>query len=292
MSLIINDWGDIEKFAQDLSIAGNVSTCEAESDYLRLWQQNVASNKSTDLLAMAVAGGLLADRMAWVFVAGYQSAIRRTFPNETFGGWGAFAVSEDRKGHPPLAGVSLQRSATGGLVSGHKTWVACSESIEHLVIKVGAGKTAGYYHIPRNSGGLVIANKNPPAKSNSFLAEMSQGVAHMKDVLVKSQLDQSEVAHFGIRESLYIYAAFCAFAGQYFSELLTVDDCANLIDRLAKLVENLPSDQASLDELKAVDLGVQSLLQQISPFVEAPNWAKDSRLIAMYSPGIQNREAV
>ena len=30
-------------------------------------------------LAMAVAGGLLADRMAWVFVGGYQSAIRHTF---------------------------------------------------------------------------------------------------------------------------------------------------------------------------------------------------------------------
>ena len=57
------------------------------------------------LTAQAVKGGLLADRMAWVFVAGYQCALRHTFSELPADGIAVFAVSEDRKNDPPLPGV-------------------------------------------------------------------------------------------------------------------------------------------------------------------------------------------
>ena len=44
--------------------------CSEETAYLQLWIQQVSQQQDPAL--MAVHGGMLADRMAWVFVAGYQ----------------------------------------------------------------------------------------------------------------------------------------------------------------------------------------------------------------------------
>lgn len=294
MSLVVSSWRDVVGLAEKLSIPMPANRCATEVEYLALWKKCLSADKPaaspTDLLAMAVTGGLLADRMAWVFVGGYQSAIRHTFMREAFSGWVAFAVSEDRKGQPPLPGVTVHNSAQGDVVSGYKTWVACSDSVEHLVIKAGSGADAGYFNIHRTTPGLTVSNKRAVANPGSFLAEMSQGIAHLQDVAVAQVLDDTEVARFGIRETLYIYCAFCAHAGQFYSNQVDVEFCAELIRRLGALLENLPTDQMGLDELKAVDTAVQKMLGQISPGAIDSNWSKDRQLIAMYSPGIQKRE--
>ncbi len=290
MSLIVNDWSDVVALAENLAIPMPANACVSEAEYLALWKKYFTVQEPLDLLAMAVTGGLLADRMAWVFVGGYQSAIRRTFMRETFSGWGAFAVSEDRKGQPPLPGVSLRTSAQDVAASGYKTWVACSDSIEHVVVKVGSGADARYFNIHRSTPGLTVASKHAVTKPGSFLAEMSQGIAHLQDVAVGQALDDAEVVRFGIRETLYIYSAFCAHAGQFYANQVDPEACAGLIHRLAELLEFLPTDQVGLDELKAVDAAVQNLLGQISPDADDSKWSKDRQLIAMYSPGIQKRE--
>ena len=290
MSLVVSSWHDVVGLAESLAIPMPANACASEAEYLALWKASLATQEPLDLLAMAVTGGLLADRMAWVFVGGYQSAIRHTFMREAFSGWGAFAVSEDRKGQPPLPGVTLHNSAQGDVVSGYKTWVACSDSVEHVVIKAGAGADAGYFNIHRSTPGLTVTSKHAGAKPGSFLAEMSQGIAHLQDVAVGQVLDNSEVVRFGIRETLYIYCAFCAHAGQFYPSQVDVEVCAELILRLGALLKDLPTDQMGLDELKAVDVAVQDLLGQISPNAIDSNWAKDRQLIAMYSPGIQKRE--
>ena len=101
---------------------------------------------------MAVQGGLVADRLAWVFVAGYQAALRRTFPAEVLHGWGAFAVSEDRRGDPPLPGVDYQQTKDEFVISGHKTWVAAVSCVEHLIIKAGRGARALLQFTSANAG--------------------------------------------------------------------------------------------------------------------------------------------
>ena len=294
MSLVVSSWRDVVGLAESLAIPMPANPCASEAEYLALWKKCLSADKPaashTDLLAMAVTGGLLADRMAWGFVGGYQSAIRHTFMHEAFSGWGAFAVSEDRKGQPPLPGVILDNSAQGDVVSGYKTWVACSDSVEHVVIKAGSGTGACYFNIHHTAPGLTVSSKHAVAKPGSFLAEMSQGIAHLQDVAVAQALDDTEVVRFGIRETLYIYCAFCAHAGQFYSNQVDVEVCAELIRRLGALLENLPTDQIGLDELKAVDTAVQKLLGQISPYADDSNWSKDRQLIAMYSPGIQKRE--
>lgn len=290
MSLIVRSWSDVVALAEKLSIPMPAKICATETEYFAVWKKCLATEGSLDLLAMAVIGGLLADRMAWVFVGGYQSAIRRTFMSEAFNGWGAFAVSEDRKGQPLLPGVILHSSAEGDLVSGYKTWVACSDNVEHVVIKAGSGAAADYFNIHRSSPGLIVSSKHAVVKPGTFLAEMSQGIVHLQDVAVHQALDDSEVVRFGIRETLYIYCAFCAHAGQFYANQVDPEACAGLIHRLAELLETLPTDQVGLDELKAVDAAVQNLLGQISPDADDSNWFKDRQLIAMYSSGIQKRQ--
>ncbi|MAR28106.1 MAG: hypothetical protein CMD51_01000, partial [Gammaproteobacteria bacterium] len=73
-----------------------------EQAFANMWLQQVAPLSSR--VAQAVQGGLLADRLAWVFVAGYQCALRHTFAQLPADSMAAFAVSEDRKGEPVLPG--------------------------------------------------------------------------------------------------------------------------------------------------------------------------------------------
>jgi hypothetical protein len=193
----------------------------------------------------------------------------------------AFAVSEDRKGEPVLPGVTATVLNGETKVSGYKTWVACCATLSHLVIKSDRGDKANYYCLERNRHGLTLT-----PKYGSFLAEMSQGVAELNEVAVASPLDAGQVSHFGLRETLYIYMAFCAWAGKY---VASAEQCQALIRRLAGLTERLPLDEAALAELKAVDQAVQVLRGSI-PATAAANYEQDQRLIAMYSPGIQKRE--
>ena len=262
------------------TLAAHVATeIPDEQTYASLWLTQVSGLDS--LTAQAVQGGLLADRMAWVFVAGYQCALRHTFVELPADGIAAFAVSEDRKNDPPLPGVKTLHHTGGVRVSGYKTWVACSASLSHLVIKADRGEAARYYSIERAAEGLNLTDKH-----GGFLAEMSQGIAQLDHVAVPTPLDASQVVHFGLRETLYIYMAFCAWAGKFAAQ---AEHCEHLIQRLAALVVNVPADVEGLAELKDVDHAVQALRAEV-PETAASAWATDQRLIRMYSPGLQTRQ--
>ena len=249
------------------TLAAHVATeIPDEQTYAALWLTQVSGLDS--LTAQAVQGGLLADRMAWVFVAGYQCALRHTFVELPADGIAAFAVSEDRKNDPPLPGVKTLHHTGGVRVSGYKTWVACSASLSHLVIKADRGEAARYYSIERAAEGLNLTDK------------------HGGFVAVPTPLDASQVVHFGLRETLYIYMAFCAWAGKFAAQ---AEHCERLIQRLAALVVNVPADVEGLAELKDVDHAVQALRAEV-PETAASAWATDQRLIRMYSAGLQTRQ--
>jgi hypothetical protein len=276
----LQNWKDLQQQCGNPEL----TVCSDEAAYLQCWMQNVAQQQDPAL--MAVKGGMLADRMAWVFVAGYQAALRRTFADQVLPGWAAFAVSEDRRNDPPLPGVDYQQSNGEFVVSGHKTWVAAVDSVEHLIIKAAKGERALYFNLPRKSQGLEFS-----ARAASFLGEMSQGSAHLNAVRLPKDaaLDTSEVAQFGVREALYIYLAFLGYAGQRWSQAVSPEDCLGLIRRLSQALAEATLPVA---EVKAIDTYVQKILRDISPVAAADNerWDKDQRLISMYSPGIQQRQ--
>ena len=72
------NWSELEATLS----AGSDTKIADEDAYKALWLAAVAPQQ--DLGLLAVQGGLLADRLAWVFVAGYQAALRRTFPDQVF----------------------------------------------------------------------------------------------------------------------------------------------------------------------------------------------------------------
>ena len=86
-----------------------------ERAFADIWLRQVAPLSSR--VAQAVQGGLLADRLAWVFVAGYQCALRHTFAQLPAGSIAAFAVSEAARASlhcpvlPPQYSTTKLRSA-------------------------------------------------------------------------------------------------------------------------------------------------------------------------------------
>ena len=255
--------------------------CPDEPAYLAAWQAH-ALPWADALLPMAVAAGRIADRLAWVFQAGYQAACRDAFPDARSSGWIAYAASEDRKNDPPLPGVTL----ADGCLNGSKTWVAGARSVQELAIKLGSGPDARYLLVPRATPGLTVVTGRTPR----FLSEMSQGQAHFDrtPLAATTALDPSRIRHFGLVEPLYVYAAFCGFVlgGTDEPDLVA---CAR--DCLAAIAPALQSVGGTLDRahLGQADTRAQDLLVRLSGnrLHAAGNWLSDQRLISMYSGNVQ-----
>ena len=101
---------------------GSITPIDAVDEAVSLGEWTKAAAPLPTPPAMAITGGAIADRLAWVFVAGYQAANRRVFPELPVDGWAAYLVSEDRNGELP--GVTAAPNDGGFLLNGHKTWLA------------------------------------------------------------------------------------------------------------------------------------------------------------------------
>ena len=257
--------------------------CADEGAYLAAWTAH-AQPLTDDLLSMALMGGLVSDRLAWVFLAGYQAACFDAFANLPRKGWIAYAASEDRKGNPPLPGVTLQDAH----LNGTKTWVAAARSVSQIVIKVGSGPEARYLLVPRETSGLTVEAGHTPR----FLSDMSQGLAHFHNtpLSMTKTLDSTRIHEFGLLEPLYIDAAFCGF-------ILGSTDEQDLVSLaracLGAIAQTLKSVDTALDRhsLARVDALAQDLLAQLAGnrLHAAGDWTSDQRLITMYSRSLQRR---
>ena len=256
-----------------------------------IWRSGGDTEPQADFASMAIAGGLCADRLAWVFIAGYQAAIRCTFSDAVLSGWAAFAVSEDRQPDNPLPGVTVQHDSQGQVLTGHKTWVAAAEHIDQLIIKAGHRSNAQYFLLDRDEPGLTLTLR--PA--GNFLSELSQGAAHLNGVRVTKRqlLDGARVALFGPREALFIYAAFCAFVLAKSPDPTQRERCRAMLRRVPALLTSGFSSAADVSTLKQFDADVQQLLTDVETdsFPRNSSWPLDRRLISMYSKGIQARRA-
>lgn len=150
-----------------------------EEEYCQTWRDQVANKPSSEFIQAAQAGWL-ADNLSQVFIAGYQAAIRQTFPPVEPSGITAFAVSEDRSETTPLPGVVWRPHPEGVLLTGYKTWVAAIAQVEYLVV-IARGEEAGltgYFLVPTKLD-RVHLDVNP---SPSRLPDLSQGRAFLAEV--------------------------------------------------------------------------------------------------------------
>ncbi len=249
-----------------------------ESEFYNFWCQYLGSEKN--LALRAFKGGMSSDRFAWVFLAGYQSAIQDTFSEISSDHWSSFAVSEDRKGKLP--GLDWSKTEKGILLNGYKTWVAAVDQMHTIIVKAGRGDRAVYLAVDRDHPHLIFTRKE-----QGFLPEMSEGIARFQDAVVSetSLLSDENVKQFGRIEILYIYLAFCGLVVSKSKDKSVVDNGWAIAEKISAMV-----DRKNFSALKEIDTNVQQLRAEAGAnMLGVSGWDADQKLIAMYSKGIQSR---
>ena len=255
-----------------------------EAAYRDAWTEH-ALPREPDLLAMAISGGLIADRVAWVFVAGYQAACRHVFGSATLRSWVSYAATEDREGDPPLPGVRLTGTPSAGTLCGNKAWIAAARSVGQLVVRVGTGPEATYFVVDRDRHGVTI-----DPKPRDFLADLSQGRASFEETPVTGAdvVDGTRIGLLEFVEPLYVYAAFCGFVLGGTTEPDLVAGCHDCLDAAEPALASIRAgdvDQANLDKAGALaqDLRVRLAGNRAGA---AGHWETDQKIVAMYASEI------
>jgi hypothetical protein len=234
---VIAETRDVQE-TLDALITGTLHPLEAptEAAWAAIWHRRQIGSRQPFI--SAILGGALADRLAWVFAAGYQAALARIFPELPMDDdWACLAVSEDPPGapgasrrdtarpdtarpgsedpdaHTPEAArpaVTLTPDGAWFRLSGVKTWIAGSDHVRNLVVGVGSGEDQLFAIVERDAPGVTIDT----GPRRTFLGDLSQGVARFDDVLVGPDriVERPRRARlFGVAEPLHVHAALNAF---------------------------------------------------------------------------------
>lgn len=266
---------------------------ETEAEWRQVWDRHDLGQHAP--VAMAIMGGLHADRLAWVFVSGYQAAMTHCFPELPLHGWAALAGSEDRHdpiGHP---GVRMTPEEDGWRVNGFKSWVAQSANLEHLIITARApGEDDKPRHailLDANATGITLSHRDQPG----YIVEMSQGFAELDNVLVP---DGGRLGDDRLRPFTRAEPAFIMLAGAALLWTHARADDGRLRDGLRSLIHGLATvaeDPLSHPkDLARMDVMLQQILKNESQHTEItsiPGWKTDKQLLSLYSPVLQRRAA-
>ena len=255
-----------------------------EAAYRDAWTEH-ALPREPDLLAMAISGGLIADRVAWVFVAGYQAACRHVFPSAALRSWVSYAATEDREGDPPLPGVRLTGTPSAGTLSGNKAWIAAARSVGQLVVRVGTGPEATYFVVDRDRHGVTI-----DPKPRDFLADLSQGRASFEETPVTGAdvVDGTRIGLLEFVEPLYVYSAFCGFVLGGTTEPDLVAGCHDCLDSVEPALASIRAGDVDQVNLAKVGALAQDLLGRLAGnrAAAAGRWETDQKIVAMYASEI------
>lgn len=249
-----------------------------EAAYLALWQSHVVP--IDDPFTRSVVGGIFADRLAWVFAAGYQLAVRAAFSVES-DRWVAYVASEDRSGTLPAVSVTQADGETK--LTGWKTWVAGVDQVGELVVRIN-GTQPEHYLVSRESTGLTLNAKSDV----SFLGDLSQGSAQFSEVVIQRRLEACDDVPFNLREALAIYGALCGLVLAQPALEADSESCLELLDSAAGLWTSSWRDPDDIQRLTSFDQNLQGFIESLEADLAAtiPQWARDRRLVSMYSAGI------
>ncbi len=209
----------------------------SEQSFCQDWREHVQLAEFNPF-AQALRGGYLADRLAWVFIAGYQAALRQSFAQLKLLDITALAVSEDRSETDPLPGVVWHPQGDQVVLHGYKTWVAAIEQVQQLIVKARGpqpGQSA-YFLVPAGMPG-VVPHVYP---QSSRLPDLSQGRMFFDELVLPqtSRLDASAGAGFGLVEVLMIYTAFLGMVWRRTQESSAEQNQAmTLLGQLQKVLE-------------------------------------------------------
>ena len=252
-------------------------SCETEADWYAYWNRHIED--LTSPAERALAGGMAADRLAWVFLSGYQGALMHCFPEFAGAGWGCFAVAEAQDSPCALTGTG---PAT---LTGTKTWIAGAEQLDRLVVALDG--VTRFVCVPRDAAGLTIELPRTP----SFLAEMSQGVAVFDQTPIESVVeDAGHARQFRRAEPTFVLLALTGYlAAQSGPNGSVIDDAAAVAGRVEELVALLDERESVKVRLHAIQTALKKMAEQFvgetlpsRSAAEQNRWARDARLLSMF----------
>lgn len=255
-----------------------------EAAYLRAWQQAGLAERAP--AQAAIEGGLLADRPAWVFVAGYQAAIRTVFPEVECPGWLAFAVTEDRS--DPASALTAEADDAEWQLTGRKTWVAAADHVEELIVSARCRGRTELFRLAADIKGVTLAARAAPG----FLAALSQGRAQLEAAPAARLDDPGRRRGFAGAEALAMMLAATGYARRHSTAASAV--ALAELEALAPQLSDLLASAAALDPqaLLAMDLRWHSAFEaweQAADSQRLPDYSTDGRLFRLYRKAIAQR---
>tara|TARA_B100000959_G_C14950429_1_gene611663 strand:+ start:633 stop:1520 length:888 start_codon:yes stop_codon:yes gene_type:complete len=280
---------ELERLLSGDLVPGQAPT---ERDWNNLWK---ASNVSDhEPLGMSLVGGALADRLAWVFHAGYQGMIRYAFPHCPREGWASYLVAEDKTGRKP--GTALTKTGARVSLSGFKSWVAASEHVDHLVVRVKNYDEDIVVLVERDEPGVKLSSR----EEAGFLAELSQGYALFEDVSVDSTVIVADLpANFAQSEPHHVLTSLNAFMISNTIRLAGGPEVVGAAGRALQLAGDLLQSSgdnfvlgiADLDAATTENARLFEALVMSRDKEMYQRWQRDHGLINMFSRGLQKKRA-
>jgi len=277
--------------------------CDSEDAYLKLWNEHLGSNSVEESAPgpteLAEVGGRLADRAAWVFIAGYQGALRQCFPAlREHAGWASYVVSEARD-ESKAPTCHLVDTDSESYLQGTKNWVAASAHLSWLVVNA-ATTTAATANILVSTDAQGVALIEKP--SGRFLPELVVGKAEFSKVALStySRLDDAPnfSALFGLIEARCLLVALAS----HFAQLAPGDpEPEQSLLLSAGLATAELATAASIDVLLASmtllvdwfegwhEKGSDSESAAVAAIRK--RWSEDQRLLQMHRPMLEKRRA-
>jgi hypothetical protein len=183
------------------------------------WRQTVPHWDSP--IDRAVAGGLAADRPAWVFAAGYQAALQALLPDMPIDKIAALCISEEHGTHPARIKTRLTAAEgqAGWRLDGTKSFVSGAGEAELLLVAASAGTTpAGRNRlrmvmVPADRDGIRIT----PLTDLAFVPEVPHGRVDFEavdvadDALLPGDGYLLAVKPFRTLEDIHVTGAFLAW---------------------------------------------------------------------------------
>jgi alkylation response protein AidB-like acyl-CoA dehydrogenase len=266
----------------------------AEGDYHAAWLQHEVG--SEDPFLMAALGGALADRLAWVFMAGHQGTVRHCFPRlPAEPGWSAFVNSEDPTGDLP--GTALTGGPGAWRLSGAKTWVAGADHIDRLLVSARHNEVP-FIVLRRATPGVHIESGEP----KTYLSELVQGRVTFENVAVSEEQltgDERTFTIFRFTEPAYVRVALNGFILSHARRLeapawLVGGAVAGLYSAAVILYLRPPLRSAALG-LLGMDTNTRWLASEFEAFIRTRDealhrlWTKDSHLVEASTSAIAAR---
>lgn len=131
----------------------------------------------------ALFGGFSCQQFSFSFMAGYQAALEKMFPNIAPNELKALCVSEAKGGHPKFINTTLLDNTINGL----KTYVTAGSDAAHLLVlcktteQVAGKPLLKIVHLPQTANNLEISNF-----SLSFMQEVKHGKVAFRDTKINS----------------------------------------------------------------------------------------------------------